>query len=253
MAVGSGPSAAGEATEEIQIWYRWSDFPDGSEDSFRYDDGEYDGSFPVSVVRQSPSRFRLAEPCCVTPFGFMGPTLDFGTVIEVEALDDGSYGYRGIIEKSQVYGVVVGTFWSDFLDTPEGKGLLDELTLTGVAWEGAAGNLAIQVLSDGSDDGLPDRVQAIVDRLVEGGAWHVKATGAEGGPPRVALTRAAPAASYDPNPVVEHSQDQSVPSPRQSTPAGYIKGTSIPWAVVAIGLWFATMAAFALYELLRSQ
>jgi len=252
VAVGSGPSAAGEATEEIQIWYRWSDFPDGSEDSFRYDDGEYDGSFPVSVVRQSPSRFRLAEPCCVTPFGFMGPTLDFGTVIEVEALDDGSFGYRGIVERPQVYGVVVGTFWSDFLQTAEGKGLLDELTATGVAWEGTAGNITIQVLSDGSDDGLPDCVQAIVDRLVDGGERRMKASGAEGGPPRVASMKPAQSAAIDPTVDVKPSRNQLVPPPNKSTPPGYIKGTNIPWAVVVIGLWLATMLAFALYELLGS-
>ena len=220
MAVGSGPSFSGEATEDITVRYRWSDVEDDYDDFLGNDDEEYYASLSVSVVRLSSTRFRLANVCYLTPFGTYGPHLDLGTVIEVEVLDDGTYGYRGIIEKAQIYGVVVGTFWGRFLDSPEAKGLLDELTATGVAWDGMAGNINIQVPSDGSVERLPNDVKAIVDRLVEGGERHNRATGNVAGNASVGRARAEPPVASGPTVNLERVRDESVPPPSQSTPPG---------------------------------
>ena len=132
----------------LDLHFSLNDFDSGDEPDL-YDD-DFDCSCNVVVTQIAEGRFRVEEPTCVTPFGFIGPRLNFGDVIDATVNDDGSFALSEVVERADPWSEVFSAYQAQ-LDEKPVREVLDALVQAGGMWEFAVGSLTLQALRSDSD------------------------------------------------------------------------------------------------------
>lgn len=155
----------------LRVWLR--DLPEGEEDA----DAEYDivCEATASVERVGENRFRLLEPCSITPFGSVGPMFDLGTILELWPTADGAWRYVRSVETPPVWSFGFEGVASDPSHEPRLHAALEALIGIGGMWEWSVGVLVVQVPRKAEEGECPAEIRAPVERLARVlRSWRVR-------------------------------------------------------------------------------
>jgi hypothetical protein len=108
------------------------------------DEEAYDLATDVVVVWLAPDQVQLVHPASLTPFGPCGGVLNLGDVVEVVDLQDGTFGYRRLLQRNRVWSRTLADPGRETADNTSVRTLLQELTAAGCGWDWCACNLTVQ-------------------------------------------------------------------------------------------------------------